>query len=320
MNRDLVLVLTNTTDFYVPERVADAVRARGARALRVDTDLYPEALDLAVGVDPEGRPSVRLGDVDGDEVLAVWHRRLAGPRLPAELEPVVAAGLTRECGAHWTAALDVLADRRHINNPVAEARVEGHKLRQLAVARACGLRVPDTLVTSDPAAARAFCARHGDDVVVKLLTPLTVSMDASGAHVFTRALTPEDLAALEDLRSGPMCFQPRVPAQVELRVTWVEGRSFVGAIGGGGGVDWKATATSGWRPGVLPPEAEAGLGRLMRTLGLSMGSADFIIPPEGPPVFLEVNPSGEWGHLEHFLGLPVSEAIADALLSRPRSV
>ena len=36
----------------------------------------------------------------------------------------------------------------------------------------------------------------------------------------------------------------------------------------------------------------------MEALGLRFGAIDFIRTPEGEHVFLEVNPSGEWGMLE----------------------
>jgi hypothetical protein len=39
-----------------------------------------------------------------------------------------------------------------------------------------------------------------------------------------------------------------------------------------------------------------------------------ICTPSGEYVFLEVNPGGEWGMLERDLRLPISEAIAEALL------
>ena len=52
----------------------------------------------------------------------------------------------------------------------------------------------------------------------------------------------------------------------------------------------------------------------MLELGLAFGAVDLICTPAGEHVFLEVNPSGEWGMLERDLGLPISEAIAEALL------
>jgi glutathione synthase/RimK-type ligase-like ATP-grasp enzyme len=53
----------------------------------------------------------------------------------------------------------------------------------------------------------------------------------------------------------------------------------------------------------------------MAKLGLIFGAIDLIRTPAGEHVFLEVNPTGEWGMLERDLGYPISEAIADALLA-----
>lgn len=317
MPADLVLLLTHSGDYYVPEQVAAALARRGVEGLRLNTDTYPATLDLELGLEGAG-PQVRVAGHAAGRLRGVWARRILGPPSPEHLPQPLAAGLHRECFAHWIGLEDLLSGVRWVNPPQAEAAVEGHKLRQLREARAAGLRVPDTLVTNDPAAARAFCARHGDDVVAKLLTALSWSMEGSAPSVRTHALRAEDLAALDELRAGPMCFQPRVRAREELRVAWVEGRCFAGAIGGEGDVDWRATAQRGWRPGQVDPDTAAGLTRLMRRLGLSFGAIDLILPEDGgPPVFLEVNPAGEWGMLEHSLDLPISDAIADALLQEP---
>ncbi|MCB9759080.1 MAG: MvdC family ATP-grasp ribosomal peptide maturase [Alphaproteobacteria bacterium] len=309
MARDVVLLLTHTGDWFVPDRVAEELRARGATPVRVDTDRYPAELDLALGLD-----APRVAGVDPDRIRAVWTRRLWSSRLPEGLEPVAARAIRQEARAHWFAVLDALGDRRQVNPLAAERRVEGHKLHQLRRARAAGLSVPDTLITNQPEAARAFCEAHGYDVVAKLLSPVSRSMSGAGPRVPTRRLSRDDLDHLDELRLGPMCLQPRIPARHELRVAWVEGRCFVGETGGGDTVDWRQGDAGGWRPGALDDRTCAALDRLMTDLGLSYGGVDLIVPPEGPPVFLEVNPAGEWGMLEHALGLPVAAALADALL------
>jgi glutathione synthase/RimK-type ligase-like ATP-grasp enzyme len=53
----------------------------------------------------------------------------------------------------------------------------------------------------------------------------------------------------------------------------------------------------------------------MDRLGLAYGAIDVIRTPDGNHVFLEVNPIGEWGMLQRDLGLPIADAIADALLT-----
>jgi N-formylglutamate amidohydrolase len=44
MPQPVVLLLTHSGDFYVPERVQEELESRGARARRVDTDRYPAGL------------------------------------------------------------------------------------------------------------------------------------------------------------------------------------------------------------------------------------------------------------------------------------
>ena len=105
-----------------------------------------------------------------------------------------------------------------------------------------------------------------------------------------------------------------------MRVAWVAGRAFVGALDASGTsrgqTDWRRVAPEEcrWQKAQLPSEVASSLQALMFELGLVFGAVDLIVNPSGEHVFLEVNPGGEWGMLERDLGLPISEAIAAALL------
>lgn len=310
------LVVTHSRDRLVPDWVLASLAERGARGERVDLDRYPTALSLCLGAGASagqdalgGRP---LATVDG-----AYLRMVPGPLLPSGLPPEAARPLRREVQHHVRGLVDTLESAGVcLINPLAAAqRVEGDKLRQLRVAASVGLAVPDTLITNDPDAVRAFHARHGGAVVAKLLSGFDWSLDASTA-LPTRLLSSEDLDHLDGLRAGPMCFQERIRAPVELRLTWVAGRAFCGAQRMGDTVDWRATG-SGWTHGALPEETLQQVGALMERLGLVMGSLDLMLPEHGPPVFLEINPGGEWGMLQGELGHDISGAIADALLERP---
>ena len=69
-----------------------------------------------------------------------------------------------------------------------------------------------------------------------------------------------------------------------------------------------------WQRYALPEPVHERLAALMSCLELRQGAIDMIVTPAGDHVFLEVNPTGEWGMLQHELGLPIGDALADALL------
>jgi glutathione synthase/RimK-type ligase-like ATP-grasp enzyme len=188
------------------------------------------------------------------------------------------------------------------------------------VAREVGLVIPRTLVTNDPDRARAFFNDLRGRVVAKLLRPLSVSMGPAPVFVYTSDVKREDLQEAERLRHSPMVFQERIAKAVELRIAYVEGKCFVGAIqareSSEGQTDWRLSDPEEcpWIEARLPGEIENRLDTLMRSLGLAYGAIDLIETPDKEHIFLEVNPGGEWGMLERDLGLPISEALADALL------
>jgi glutathione synthase/RimK-type ligase-like ATP-grasp enzyme len=328
---DTVLILTHGADHFVIERVAEALAERGVPSVRFDTDRFPLEAQLATRIGPSidsggDAHGLRSGTADGEgaeldltRVRAVWARKLWTPRLPDTLEPRVREGCLREsraCLLGWLAALDGV---RWVNS-LGAATLAENKPRQLRLARAAGLRVPRTLVTNDPAEVRAFAAEVGE-VVAKMLTPLSISMEKAEMFVHTTRLGAEDLAALDGLRFSPMVFQELVPKALELRVACVGARAFTGAIdashSAAGSVDWRLAqpGEARWTEHTLAAPVAAALRRLLDALGLAYGAADLIVTPAGEHVFLELNPGGEWGMLERDLGLPIGAAIAEELLS-----
>ena len=325
ISRDAVLLLTHSGDFYTVDLVSQALERRGARAIRFNTDLFPSSIKLSAQAGDERASHIYTDEseqISAAEVHAVWARKLWSPRMADDLDERYRSMCVRESAAALEGFLDALHDARWVNNLQRQSSAE-NKQRQLRLAACAGLRVPRTLVTNDAAEARRFFSETEGQTVTKLLRPLTTSMDATGQpFVYTNRLFEEDLAGAESLRHSPMVFQELVPKACELRVAWVAGEAFVGALNASGTsrgqIDWRLAAPGEcrWQEAQLPTEVLNGLEALMSELGLVFGAIDLIVTPSGEHVFLEVNPSGEWGMLERDLGLPISEAIAAALLEK----
>jgi glutathione synthase/RimK-type ligase-like ATP-grasp enzyme len=316
---DTVLLWTHQEDVYTVDRVAERVTARGAHPIRVDADRFPTEAFVSAWMSGSAlryELCVGLDSISPDAVRAVWTRQLWNPKLDADLPPEFRAACERNALHVLGGFLDGLTQARWVNSLPSIQRA-ANKLCQLRLARQVGLPIPRTLVTNRPADVRSFFDEVDGHLITKLPSSLTTSMQGAAPRMRTSAVRIEDLAALDRLRHCPMIFQEQVAKDCELRIAYVEGQCFVGAVRVPALLDWRGAppADTPWQADQLPAEIQRRLSELMRTLGLVYGAIDMIRTPQGEHVFLEVNPTGEWGMLERDLRLPIADALAAALLA-----
>jgi glutathione synthase/RimK-type ligase-like ATP-grasp enzyme len=215
------------------------------------------------------------------------------------------AGLWHALDAFW------------VNDP-ARDHVAHRKVLQLRRAQECGLTLPDTLITNDPARARMFVDGHGyRDVVYKAFSALEHEWRE------TRLLRHEELGLLDYVRYAPVIFQEYVEAVYDLRVTIVGDSVFPAAIHSqetSYPVDFRMDMTNATiRPVDLPADVEARLKDYMRALGLQYGAIDMRLRPDGTYVFLEINPAGQWLFVEQVTEQPIAATLARLLVQHDRS-
>lgn len=317
----MIVVVSHARDRHA-QCVLETLRARGREAVLLDLSDLPARARLTLDPTAEGGPVARLdhaelGTVPLTDATAVWWRRPQQVDLDAVADPA-ARGF---CYGEWHEALHGLywvLDCPWMN-PVLADQVASHKALQLAVAPHLGLRVPETLMTSDADQARAFIERHGPGRTVYKIFAATEQVWRE-----TRVVRDADLAMLDRLHLAPVIFQEKVPAVADVRVAVVGDRMFAMTIGGDREVDGDAVDFRLGLPGAktapyaLPDDVAAGLQRLMAHFGIVYGGVDFRLTPSGELVFLEVNPAGEFLFVEHGAGHPITEAMAD-WLCEPRS-
>lgn len=321
--RDVVLLITHSGDYFTVDRVAEALLKRGIQPFRLDTDQFPMTVKLQAEFSNfESHYRVEYGDrsFNTEQVQAVWLRRIWKPELPQELAPKFQAACTRESMAVLDGFWDSLRKACWVDD-LQRINAAENKLRQLRVAAEVGLVIPQTLITNDPKQAREFFQQVKGKMVAKLLRPLSYSMAGSAFFMYTSVVKEADLIDAETLRYCPMVFQEQIPKQQELRAVYVKGKFFVGALDASNYAaftqDWRLAKqdTCKWQADQLPDAIMRRLDEFMRQFELTFGAFDFIVTPDGEYVFLEVNSTGEWGMLERDLNYPISEAIADALLA-----
>lgn len=303
------------------DAIADAVGTelvrRGVATARFDVDRLNDGSSLAFQGDDRGLqgelvlPAGTVSLADVRSVLFRW--RPGAGTLPAD----GVEAFKRSESAQAVQGLEALLRGAFWLDRPPAVSASGSKLEHLRRASALGFRIPRTLVTNQPGAARAFL-RSCPSAVVKAFSWLWDD-DLSGRRViYTHRLRPEDEGRLDLVANAPCIFQEEVPRSVEARVTVVGQRVFAAAIQAAdpaGPVDWRDPSCDlSYRPHELPREVVERCLGLTRELGLSFATLDLIETPAGEHVFLDFNPFGNWLHVESRTGLPITAAVADLLL------
>lgn len=324
-----VLLMTYSEDITgMLHELTQQLEGRGVEVMRFNNDYFPTDGQIILSQRNE-REVLRFRQGGREMVIgpedAVWYRRArVAERLPRDMEPQLRQGAILESKALLFGAL--AAAPCFVLDPPQLVRCNEHKPNQLRLARSLGMDIPRTLLTNDPAEARAFIESCPGGAVAKMLSAFPI-YDADGVDqvVFTTLIKPEHLDKLDGLRYSPMAFQERIRKKLELRVTVIGSRIFAASVDSektdGADIDWRergVTLLQSWKEYKLPAELETRIARYMERIGMQYSAIDIIVDPEGRHVFLEANPAGECFWMQynspHF---PLSAALADVLLGEP---
>ncbi|MBE9213171.1 MvdD family ATP-grasp ribosomal peptide maturase [Plectonema cf. radiosum LEGE 06105] len=324
-----VLIITHSQDNESIPLVIKAIESQGGKTFRFDTDKFPTEIKLDIcDHNSECEQVILTSDnkqLDFNQVSAVWYRRIAiGARIPKTLDKQLRQASIGECRATIQGAIASI--RAFHLDRVSNIRLAENKQLQLQVAREVGLETPRTLTTNNPQAVKKFAQDCVGGIVAKMLSSFAI-YDQKGQEnvVFTNSVSSEDLENLDGLNLCPMTFQEKVPKALELRTTIVGKQVFTAAVDSQilhhARYDWRREGIAllnAWEAYKLPEDVEKKLLQLMNYFGLHYGAIDIIFTPDNRHVFLEVNPVGEFFWLEKNPGLPISNAIAQTLLSLGR--
>lgn len=319
----MILCLTHSGDYYTIDIVQQALQQQGVPVFRLNTDEFGVRYQLTYTLQAsQAEYALHTNDqtIYASQITGVWYRKLWQLQLPNDLDTAWQPIFTREYQTHLQLFLNAICQVPWINDMHAARAVCNDKLQQLVAAQAAGLSVPKTIFSNDPDAVQAFFHRCNGEVVMKLHSALSRSMKGDGPSFPTTRLAAVDLAHLQTLAYCPMIFQQYIPKMYELRIVYIDGTFFTGKIPAEHQhiTDWRTivSAPISWQPYELPAPVQEKISKLMQGLQLSFGAIDMIKHTNGDYVFLEVNPFGEWGMLQKYLGYPIGETIAQKLINR----
>ncbi|WP_369183539.1 ATP-grasp ribosomal peptide maturase [Streptomyces sp. Y1] len=314
---DAVLVLTGAFD-PTADLVIEELNRRGTPVFRADTAWFPSRLALVASLDEAagwgGTLATDRRSLDLSAVRSVYYRRPTAPEFPEAMSAEARSVASAEARRGFGGLLSALPCR-WLPPPGRAADAE-YKPFQLRVAAESGLRVPRTLITNSPEAARRFTESVGTSVVYKPFTPIRGTLDGRSVAVYASVLTADDTGD-PSISTTAHLFQEWVPKAHEVRLTAVDGQLFAAEIHANSveaKVDWRSDYDSLTYRVCEPPAAVAtAIRRMLDRLALPYGAFDFVVSPSGDWTFLEVNPNGQYGFIEQATGLPITAAICDYL-------
>lgn len=275
----------------------------------LDLSRYPAGYDIAWDWhDAAVRGFIACSEwtIDLDALTGIYLRFLGpeGRVPPPGIEPTAVPAAQLESDTGLMALAEALPCA--VVNRLGGGMSNNSKAYQALLLRRCGLSVPPTLVTTDPAAARRFYEECGGEVIYKSL---------SGVRSIVRRLEPEQLSRLELLRHGPAQFQAFIPGD-NVRVHTVGERLFATEVLSDA-VDYRYARRDGhgvtMAPTMLPLEIEEACLRAARDLDLLLTGIDLKRTPDGEYYCFEVNPSPGFLYYERQTLQPISTALAELL-------
>ena len=218
----------------------------------------------------------------------------------------------------------LLKDRLWMN-PYPNYFVYQDKCYQLDLARRLGFKIPRTVIATSLKEAYERLKAINDQIIYKTFSQQFFKQeDKQGKEstygIYTNIIEKEDLQKEEPAIKTPTIFQVYIPKKVEIRITVVGKTTFAAEIHSQQSqksrIDWRRydlKNTPCYKHN-LPDDIKQKCVAMVENMGLTYSAIDMILTPGGDYVFLELNPSGLYGWLEHLAKLPITENIARMLL------
>lgn len=189
------------------------------------------------------------------------------------------------------------------------------KALQLDIARAVGFNTPSTIISNSKPQIIDFLNHYNGEGILKLSTQPAFNKNNDVYFIFANKVSIADFDEMETSINSPFIIQNYIQKQYEVRYTFVNGEHFVckidSQLSDKSKIDFRRYdfANTPYVAIEAPDRIKDMVALFMSKLNLNYGALDFIVDPNDNWFFLEVNPVGQYGWIEHLTGLKITEAI-----------
>ncbi len=275
----------------------DYLRRAGDRCAVIASDALAGSSGLSWYLDGSDGSTV-CRDIDGYDIAVrsldlVWWRRMPRGAAPDNRGHAPdAVEMFTSCNMRASLLGIFLTDFPGIwlDHPKFMYRAD-NKLVQLRVASAAGFRVPRTLLSQNPLRIRPFTESLDGHLVAKCVSGML------GVPALTGEVTRQQLECDGPLQACPAIYQELIPGRRHLRVHCF-GDEVHAALIESDLLDWRHPLDAEIEPFPVSGTIRDRLLGILKEFGLQMGIFDLKLTDDGEPVWLELNPQGQFLFIE----------------------
>ena len=178
-----------------------------------------------------------------------------------------------------------------------------------------GLKIPETIVTTEKSVLTDFFTKHEGKIITKPISEVIILSD-NEYNYYTYTSKIDDIQNFPDI-FFPSLFQQMIDKDYELRIFFLKNRCYSAAIHSQQDqktrIDFRNYNTekpNRYIPYQLPQYIENKIIKLMKNLGLDSGSIDMIVDKQNHYYFLEINPIGQYGMISNPCNYNLDKEIA----------
>lgn len=200
-------------------------------------------------------------------------------------------------------------------------KVRINKLEVLKMAKSCSIEIPASIITGQKTDVQNFMLKKGN-LITKAISEIfdvkTKSDNQTNLYInYTQEITELVLGEMPESFSYSL-FQEKLDKEIEIRTFFLDGKCYSMAIFSQldkqTSVDFRKYSNNRRVPYKLPCELESNILKLMANLELNTGSVDIVKTKDGRYVFLEVNPTGQYGMVSDPCNYYLDKKIAEYLI------
>lgn len=294
--KNYVLILSSMYDFST-DLVVQRLENNGDNFIRLNKE---QLSDYEIFLDPINtilRVKGEYVDVETSNVKSVWFRQ------PVFLRntPGRSIDINEQLSlSQWNAFLRGLMvfDKAYwMNWPQATYAAES-KPYQLMIAKKIGFSVPQTIISNS----LGFEKLPSTKFIIKSMDTVLLKENDDCYFTYTSKANPADFT-LDKTKQAPITFQEYIEDKLDIRVTIVGSKVYAVAIKSNGNAisdDWRTLKKEDleYVDIELPVRVKKLCIEYVKLLGLNYGAIDFI-KTKDEYIFIEINPTGEWGWLSN---------------------